>query len=237
MVNEIEIIFDDMYHIMVSHHRCTQFSFECPVYDELRIKNQSIIKLIDSFQGSSLEFILVSPKKMIHCVSDGFNLYMDRYFRIAHQRFHFMASRGNIEYPLIAKYFIKFLKSFITDDNLVFEDARYSKYVSEWRPHRYGADKWLASLIRQHDQKKYQLRIQQLEDKVNTLQIMNDTLENELHMIKCKYAPELTKYDYDEIKRRIDPIRLEFKKMHRIISRAVELRYNYPIAVAVPLHK
>ncbi len=60
-------------------------------------------------------------------------------------------------------------------------------------------------------------------------------LKFKLCEIERKFAPELIEYDYDEIKSRINPIRAELKMMHRVFVRALRLRYNTPVAIAMPV--
>ncbi len=58
-------------------------------------------------------------------------------------------------------------------------------------------------------------------------------MQTKLEALEAKVSPELIKYDYEEIKQRIDPIRDELMIASRIFDRILRSREKLPIAVAV----
>ncbi len=76
-------------------------------------------------------------------------------------------------------------------------------------------------------------QVQSLTSQIKKLENKNQLLQDRLNTIEGKYTPELIKYDYDEIRARLDPIRSELKITQRIFARIIRNHYEVPLAISV----
>ncbi len=261
-VDEIEKLVDEIKNL-ISNDKCKSHSEDCKTYKrlvEIKIELGLLItrdKYFNNYILNHTWYLMIKNGKVSDVITSD-EISIDQYlYRISdihsadiEDKKRTISFKSSDSYLEAMDEFITLLKGFLpTYHKMLVLELGYSsedqlRHINEWSSHRYAADIWLASLIRQQDKAKHEKDIQELQNQVNELnekvvqassQITD--LKEELYIIKCKYAPELPQYDYDEIKRRLNPIRAELKKMHRIISRTVQLTYDTPVAYAFSVEK
>lgn len=62
-----------------------------------------------------------------------------------------------------------------------------------------------------------------------------ETLTSQLSEMRSQFMPELVKYDYNEIRARLDPIRRELKLVQRLFARIIRSQYEHQYEVQLPM--
>lgn len=105
---------------------------------------------------------------------------------------------------------------------------------------------WKGNIIHKNFEKSIEaltLRVNNLEnenkilrEQIDNNHIKTNMIQLKLDGIQYKYAPELIKYNYNEIKSRLDPIRKELQTTQRIFTRLIRNNYEVPFAIVVNKH-